>query len=324
MVMRFRSLSSKLDPPVRSMIGLQLPESSSSESESSDDTVDNSYNPLTNISDATVKMLSSQSGSLCGIHSSDQCLVRCVQCLESFCSGLVLYDIHREVDQAWSCRSCLLQPASALRKPDVFHSAALATSVDTSSDSILLRSLMEPVCGALRSIPEIPSNEPPAKPAPEVCRPAAPLAAAPAAAAPAPAPVVEPIQPNPIVDIKELESSETMSLKRLPRVRPRSRRVVNPSVSLQQADMKNEAKPVSAPSVAGSKRSRVDDYVSSKGGKRLKRFRCSYCPKRFDQRSNLIAHIRSHTGEKPFTCKVCKRPFSQKSNMTRHMKVHRR
>lgn len=307
--MRFRSLSSKLEPPVRSMIGLQLPESSS-ESESSDDTVDASYNPLTNMSDYTVKMLSNQGGALCGIHSSDQCLVRCVQCLESFCSGLVLYDIHREVDQAWSCRSCLLQPASVLRKPDVYHSAALATS-EPSPASSLIRSLMDPVCSGLKSCPEaIPSKEPPAKPAPAVIRPTVP--------------VREQVTQNEEEAAKEDSSEFITSPKRPGRIRQRSKRVMSPPRPLVAESKTHSIKPASPQSVAGQKRTRVDDYVSSKSGKRLKRFRCSYCPKRFDQRSNLIAHIRSHTGEKPFTCKICKRPFSQKSNMTRHMKVHRR
>eukprot|EP00954_Amorphochlora_amoebiformis_P021308 1345549-Amorphochlora_amoeboformis.AAC.2 len=275
-----------------------LDNTSISESESSDETVDSSFNPYTDTSDSAVQayMLLGRSKSFCKIHSSDQCLVRCVQCLEPLCSVLNMYDIHSEVDQAWSCRSCLLSPHSVLRKPEINHSANLASpeDKDSSSDSELIQSLIEPVRSGLRT--PVPSAVDTTTTATTV--------------------TTSTEKPE---EVKELPSPTSCDDAKLSPSKRRTRPKRNASSLL------GKKRPLLLESECSSKKSRSnDDYTTTKGGKRIKRFRCSYCPKRFDQRSNLTAHIRSHTGEKPFTCKICKRPFSQKSNMTRHMKVHRR
>ena len=51
-------------------------------------------------------------------------------------------------------------------------------------------------------------------------------------------------------------------------------------------------------------------------------YKCEHCQRDFTLKSNLIKHMRLHTGEKPYSCSKCNKAFAQKSNMTRHMRFH--
>uniref|UniRef100_A0A8R1IY92 C2H2-type domain-containing protein n=1 Tax=Caenorhabditis japonica TaxID=281687 RepID=A0A8R1IY92_CAEJA len=54
----------------------------------------------------------------------------------------------------------------------------------------------------------------------------------------------------------------------------------------------------------------------------IKKERCQFCNKVFTNRSNLIVHLRSHTGEKPYKCQLCPYACAQSSKLTRHMRTH--
>ncbi|XP_041640911.1 zinc finger protein 853 isoform X2 [Cheilinus undulatus] len=56
--------------------------------------------------------------------------------------------------------------------------------------------------------------------------------------------------------------------------------------------------------------------------RRRKRYMCRACGKAFSGVSNLEAHERVHTGEKPFCCDTCGKRFSEAGNLKKHQRVH--
>jgi hypothetical protein len=49
---------------------------------------------------------------------------------------------------------------------------------------------------------------------------------------------------------------------------------------------------------------------------------CEYCSRKFLQRHRLLAHLRSHTNEKPFICENCGQGFRIKESLKNHQLKH--
>ncbi|XP_051956005.1 zinc finger protein 184-like [Xyrauchen texanus] len=74
-------------------------------------------------------------------------------------------------------------------------------------------------------------------------------------------------------------------------------------------------------SLSGSKAKK--NFSSKKPRRAAKNtFTCSQCGKSFRYKSDLIKHMRVHTGERPYTCHECGKRFTVKAHLNRHIRVH--
>jgi len=68
----------------------------------------------------------------------------------------------------------------------------------------------------------------------------------------------------------------------------------------------------------------VEHYSSKTRSHRPGKYsnRCKICGKIFKKPSDLVRHVRIHTGEKPFRCELCGRQFTVKTTLDSHRKTH--
>ncbi|KAL7728380.1 hypothetical protein ACLKA6_007470 [Drosophila palustris] len=77
-----------------------------------------------------------------------------------------------------------------------------------------------------------------------------------------------------------------------------------------------------APGAVGPTVSPTKTSTPSSVSKQQKSFLCAFCGKAVSSSSNLIIHIRRHTGEKPFKCDFCDMAFPRSSDLQCHRRTH--
>lgn len=103
---------------------------------------------------------------------------------------------------------------------------------------------------------------------------------------------------------------------------PRSQAAEDTQSSVGHTEIDSLMLAIQSSSAPTSNPAQLDSFPT-----KTKKHTCTYsqCNKSFSQRTHLLIHIRSHSGEKPYLCSVacCGQRFSQLGNLKTHERRHR-
>ena len=121
--------------------------------------------------------------------------------------------------------------------------------------------------------------------------------------------------------IKE-KNKRRRRLQQLQRLRQqRNEAVAEVSASDNNASDMEVEPPVSDSDSGFINKSHILQHQTSHTGE--KPYQCNQCDQCFSRKSTLVQHQRTHTGEKPYQCDKCDKCFSQKIGLIRHQSVHK-